>query len=82
MKKDTHKPAPISRKSSMLEDEDFASRESGKWTKDEHRKFLEGLRDHGDKWKLVQKVVQTRSCSQVRSHAQKFFIKMKKYDEK
>jgi SHAQKYF class myb-like DNA-binding protein len=64
----------------MIEEDDFASKESGKWTKEEHEKFLVGLRDYGDKWKLVQQIVQTRSCSQVRSHAQKFFIKMKKFD--
>ena len=41
----------------MMDDDDFLSKESGKWTKEEHEKFLEGLRDYGDKWKLVQQVV-------------------------
>ena len=38
----------------MIEEDDFTSRESGKWTKEEHERFLVGLRDHGDKWKLDQ----------------------------
>ena len=41
----------------MIEEDDFASKESGKWTKEEHEKFLVGLRDYGDKWKLVQQIV-------------------------
>ena len=65
----------------MLDDyDDFASKESGKWTTNEHMRFLEGLRDHGEKWIVVQKVVGTRTCAQVRSHAQKFYVKMRKFD--
>lgn len=32
----------------------------------------------GNEWKAVQKHVGTRSSTQARSHAQKFFVKMKK----
>ena len=33
---------------------------------------------HGKDWKTVEKIVKTRTGSQVRSHAQKFFIKLSK----
>jgi SHAQKYF class myb-like DNA-binding protein len=54
--------------------------ESGKWTKEEHKKFLEALLEYGENWIKVQQAVQIRSCAQVRSHAQKYFIKMQKFD--
>ena len=33
---------------------------------------------HGKDWKIVEDIVKTRTGSQVRSHAQKFFIKLTK----
>jgi hypothetical protein len=33
---------------------------------------------HGKDWKIVEEIVKTRNGSQVRSHAQKFFIKLNK----
>ena len=50
---------------------------SGRWNKDEHNKFLKGLIQYGNDWKMVQKIIKTRSSSQSRSHAQKFFLKLK-----
>ena len=47
----------------------------GRWTKDEHRRFLEGLKLYGKTWKKVQEYVRTRTAAQIRSHAQKYFIK-------
>ena len=37
-----------------------------------------GLFKFGKNWKMIEEVVGTRMCSQVRSHAQKYFIKMNK----
>ena len=37
-----------------------------------------GIMLHGKDWKTVEKVVKSRTGSQVRSHAQKFFIKLAK----
>lgn len=51
---------------------------SGRWTEEEHQKFLEGILQFGNEWKRVQKIIQTRSSTQARSHAQKFFLRMKK----
>ena len=50
----------------------------GRWTKEEHDKFLKGIIEYGNDWKMVQKIIKTRSRSQARSHAQKYFIKVKK----
>ena len=43
----------------------------GRWTKDEHEKFLEAIQIYGRDWKKVQYYVGTRSSTQARSHAQK-----------
>lgn len=50
----------------------------GRWTADEHERFLAGFRIHGHKWKRVQHVVKTRTVTQVRTHAQKFLLKQKR----
>ena len=50
---------------------------TGRWEKEEHVKFLKGLITYGNDWKMVQKIIKTRSSSQSRSHAQKFFLKLK-----
>ena len=52
--------------------------QSGKWTEEEHEKFIEGILLYGNEWKKVQNIIKTRSSAQARSHAQKFFLKIKK----
>ena len=49
----------------------------GKWDKEEHHKFIEGLFIYGNQWKKMQKYIKTRSSIQVRSHSQKFIVKIK-----
>ena len=49
---------------------------SGRWSVDEHKKFLEAIIKYGNDWKKVQQYVGTRTCTQARSHAQKFFVKL------
>jgi len=49
-----------------------------RWTEDEHRKLLEGLRLYGRDWKRIQMHVGTRNAAQLRSHAQKYFVKVMK----
>ena len=51
---------------------------NGRWSEEEHKKFLEGILEYGNEWKKVQKVIKTRSSTQARSHAQKFFLRIKK----
>ena len=50
----------------------------GRWTREEHQRFLEGYRLYGKNWRLVQKYVGVRSISQIRSHAQKYFAKLER----
>ncbi len=50
----------------------------GRWTCLEHFKFLEALKKYGKEWQKVQQHVNTRTSTQARSHAQKFFVKLDK----
>jgi SHAQKYF class myb-like DNA-binding protein len=51
---------------------------TGRWTHEEHVKFIEAMFLFGNEWKRVQEHIKTRSSTQARSHAQKFFIRLKK----
>ena len=53
----------------------------GRWEPDEHIRFIEAINKFGNEWKEVQKYVGTRSSNQVRSHAQKFFLKLKNFKD-
>ena len=37
----------------------------GRWSHEEHKRFLDGWNKHGRHWHLIQKLVQTRSPTQV-----------------
>lgn len=50
---------------------------NGRWTEEEHCKFIEAILKYGNEWKHVQNFVGTRSSTQARSHAQKIFMKIK-----
>jgi SHAQKYF class myb-like DNA-binding protein len=50
---------------------------NGRWSKEEHDKFIEGIIKFGNDWKKVQNYVSTRSSTQARSHAQKFLLKLR-----
>jgi len=58
--------------------EEQEPKKSGRWTMDEHFRFLEALQRFGKEWKRVQQHVCTRSSTQARSHAQKFFVKLER----
>ena len=49
----------------------------GRWSFEEHKKFIEALVEYRKNWKNIQMYIGTRSSSQVRSHAQKFLLKLK-----
>ena len=44
---------------------------TGRWSKEEHNKFLEAIEIYGRDWKKVESYVGTRTSTQARSHAQK-----------
>ena len=50
---------------------------NGKWTDEEHRRFLHALDMYGNCWKKVEEFVGTRTCAQIRSHCQKYFRRMR-----
>jgi SHAQKYF class myb-like DNA-binding protein len=45
----------------------------GRWTRVEHDAFLRGMVLYGREWKRVAQSIPTRTATQVRSHAQKYF---------
>ena len=51
---------------------------AGRWKSDEHQRFIDAIIKYGNNWRQVQKYVGTRSSTQTRSHAQKFFEKLKR----
>ena len=50
---------------------------NGRWTKDEQKRFAEAVLKYGNDWKNIQNFVASRNITQVRSHAQKFLMKLK-----
>lgn len=52
--------------------------QNGRWTKEEHTRFIEAIIKYGNDWKKVQRYVATRTSTQARSHAQKFLMKLKR----
>jgi SHAQKYF class myb-like DNA-binding protein len=52
---------------------------TGRWSPSEHKLFIDGLKKYGKKWKKIKKLIPTRTLLQVRSHAQKFFLRMKEF---
>ena len=64
--------------SSKDEEKKDCNFQAGKWTDEEHEKFIEGILNYGNEWKKVQQIIKTRSSTQIRSHAQKFFLRIKK----
>ena len=54
------------------------SNNQGRWTYEEHQKFIQGIIKYGLNWNLIHSNIKTRSKFQARSHAQKFLIKLSK----
>ncbi|EJK60893.1 hypothetical protein THAOC_18691 [Thalassiosira oceanica] len=54
------------------------SENTGRWTAEEHRLFLQGLERHGKGWKKIATLIKSRTVVQIRTHAQKYFQKLAK----
>jgi len=63
-------------------EEAAANGNAGRWTDEEHARFLEALHLYGKNWNKVHIYVGTRSSAQTRSHAQKYFTKLQKKNTK
>lgn len=57
---------------------DVSKFKTGRWDKDEHARFVEAIKKYGKNWKIIDTLLPTRSSVQIRSHAQKFFRRLKK----
>ena len=53
----------------------------GYWAKSDHKKFIEALYLYDCDWKKIQKYIKNRIYNQVRSHAQKFYLKLKYFKD-
>jgi len=51
---------------------------TGRWDNKEHSQFMEAFMKHGNDWKSVESLMKRRSAEQIRSHSQKYFIKISK----
>lgn len=50
----------------------------GRWSYSEHLKFIRALSKDGPNWKKISETFNYRTLSQIRSHAQKFFQRLKR----
>ena len=49
---------------------------TGRWTEAEHESFMIAMKLYGKQWKPIAKFIGTRSSTQVRSHAQKYYLNL------
>ena len=54
----------------------------GRWSYSEQIQFIEAISKDGTNWKKIKETITTRSLPQIRSHAQKFFKRLKRCKNK
>ena len=55
----------------------WCRRNTGRWTQEEHENFLKGIQQFGRNWDAIHELyVTSRSETQIRTHAQKYFQKV------
>ena len=59
------------------ENKDLENMNGGRWNAEEQQRFAEAVLKYGNDWKQIQIYVNSRNMTQVRSHAQKFLMKLK-----
>lgn len=66
------------RRSSAGSKSSAAGENTGRWTEEECDKFEEGLKKFGKQWQLIAKEIPSRTIVQIRTHAQKHFLRLAK----
>ena len=74
----SHEKSTVKQQKAPTSESNDVSKTSGRWTSEEHLRFIEAIKRFGKQWKKVEEFVQTRSGAQIRSHAQKYFLKIQK----
>lgn len=54
----------------------------GRWTDEEHNIFVDSFEKYGKNWKKIATIVKTRTILQIRTHAQKYVLKIKRVQNK
>ncbi len=70
-------PSPKMAKGKRCSPDTSSELGNGKWTDEEHKRFLQALELYGNCWKKVEEYVGTRTCAQIRSHCQKYFRRLR-----
>ncbi|XP_051177974.1 protein REVEILLE 6-like isoform X2 [Lolium perenne] len=71
-------PFPAAGKKNKLRKPYTITRPRERWTDEEHERFLHALYLFGRDWKMIEAFVSTKTSVQIRSHAQKHFLKAQK----
>lgn len=81
-KEDSPSSISLLKKKISLKPDDINQTNSngGRWNKDEQYRFAEAVLRYGNDWKKIQNHIFSRNITQVRSHAQKFLMKLKETD--
>ena len=53
-----------------------SSKNQGRWSLEEQDRFLKGCYLYKNNWKKIQEYIRTRTIPQIRSHAQKYLIRL------
>lgn len=53
----------------------------GLWNKSEHNKFIEALYIYNCEWEKIKEYLGNRTRNQIRSHSQKFFLRLKNFKD-
>ena len=71
----------ISKKNKMKKDKKNIFKMHGFWNKSEHNKFIEALYLYNCAWTKIESYLKNRTYKQIRSHAQKFYLKLKSFKD-
>ena len=67
----------------LISSENEEIKNEGRWSNDEQQRFLEACYFYKNDWEKIKNYIQTRTIPQIRSHAQKYLIKLcRKYSIK